>query len=262
MTPRVSIIFTTFNEPRYLRRALLSIFSQSFTEWELIIINDASPHPETAELLRELHDPRVTIITNPRNLGPVRSPNIGLAQAKGEFIARLDDDDCWVDDRKLALQVNFLDAHPEHAVIGTNIIVHDFDSDKELYRTDYPQTDEQLRRDFYKASPFAHSAVLIRRAALQVAGPYDESLRRVEDYDLWLRIGRRWKLANLQEPMVIWRAPSKTKKNVQRIRVGDQWTKLKILWRYRNDYPNFWLSYSKDLLRLPTYLFAWFVHMR
>lgn len=256
MTPRVSIILATYNEPRYLARALDSIFSQTFTDWELIIVNDASPHPETKEILARYNDSQIISITNDQNIGSVKSGAKGVAMARGEFIARLDDDDCWVGIDKLQQQVNFLDKHPDHLLIGTNIIVADYDTDKELYRTNYPQSDTAIRENFFTASPFAHSSVMLRRAAMLRAGSYDESLLRVEDYDLWMKLGTTGKLANLAEALVRWRSPSKTKKNVPAIRLRDHVAKLHILWKHRKEYPHFWFNYLKELAKIAPYYLA------
>ena len=257
MTPRVSIVLATYNEPRYLARALDSILHQTFTDWELIIVNDASPHTETKKILDRYKDSRIRLITNDQNIGSVKSGNKGIRNARGEFIARLDDDDYWESADKLTEQVAFLDTHPEHLLVGTNIVVADYDTDVELYRSQYPQTDEEIRQTFFASSPFAHSSVLVRRTAMGSEGNYDECLQRIEDYDLWMKLGTKGKLANLEKHFVRWHAPSKIKKNVPTIRLADHIVKLKILWRHRKEYPNFWLNYLKELIKtIPYYACA------
>ncbi len=249
----VSIILCTYNQPVYLRRAIESVLKQSYQDWELIIVNDDSPHLETKIVISDFTDMRVKYIENSGNLGNVKSANAAITKATGRYIARIDDDDEWLDPAKLERQVAFLEEHADYALVGTNIIVGDFDTGKELYRTQYPTTDAGIKNFFSKANPFAHSSVLVRRDAMLSAGGYDERLRRIEDYDLWMKLGKQWKLVNLAEPMVLWRAPSRVKKDVGAVRFYDHLVKLRVLWRHRSVYPHFWPNYLVQIVKLFPY---------
>jgi len=164
-------------------------------------------------------------------------------------LARIDDDDFWNDPEKLEKQVAFLETHADTTLVGTNINVLDYDTGVLEYTTEYPISDEDIRNSFFLNSPFAQSSILVRTPAIHLAGGYDESLRRLEDYDLWLRLGTQHKLANLPDPTTSWRSPSRTQKNVTRNRLRDNLLKLKIMSRYASRYPGFIFSYSRELLR-------------
>src|ERR1700688_1532416 len=124
--PRVSILLPTYNRAALLRRAVQSVFRQSFPDWELIVLDDGSTDG-TEAMLKEFmgRDHRITTIRNPKNenAGIAKFLDKGLAAAKGEYIARLDDDDYWIDDDKLKKQVAFLDSHPDYVVVGTGVRV-------------------------------------------------------------------------------------------------------------------------------------------
>jgi glycosyltransferase involved in cell wall biosynthesis len=262
MSPRVSVIMTTYNPPKYLRQAIQSVRGQSYTDWELLIISDASPHPETKKIIAEFTDPRIQFFENSVNVGNARAANSGIRKARGEFIARIDDDDAWVSTEKLVKQIAFLDANPDHILVGGNIIVADFDTDAELYRTNYPTTDEAIRNVFFFGSPFAHSSILFRRELAMGVGLYDETLRRIEDYDLWMRLGHWGKLANLSDHLIRWRAPSHIHKNVARIRYNDHMVKIRVLWRHRKNYPHFLPAILLDLVKVVPYFILSFCNHR
>ena len=203
MTPTVSIVLPTYNRAAPLERAVKSIFSQSFKEWELIVVNDASTDGTNA-FLDELakKDARVRPVHNVKNNYPDISKNLnhGLSLARGKYVARLDDDDHWCDDDKLKKQVAFLDEHPVYVVVGGGTIVVDA-NDKERFRYFKPETDEAIRARALLANPFTHSTVMFRRNAALAAGGYG-SFNNAEDWDLWLRMGLHGKLYNFQEYFV------------------------------------------------------------
>ncbi len=247
--PEVSIILATHNTPRYLREAIDSVLTQSFADFELIIINDASPHAETEQIIASYRDLRIAYIKNEKNVGQVVSANLGIGHAKAPLIARIDDDDAWTDKNKLKQQVAFLKEHPDHMAVGTNIAVTDYDTDALEYKTEYPLTDEEIRQQFFSRSPFAQSSVVFRTSAFEQAGRYDEKFKRVEDFDLWMRLGKIGKLANLPEVMVKWHTPSRSNKTVAQNRFKHNLIILSIIKKYRKEYPNFLTSYLRELVR-------------
>lgn len=198
-TPLVSIILPAHNAARTIRQAIESVRRQTYTNWELIIINDGSTDA-TGALVTEIAavESRIRSILFSQNKGIQRALNEGLLQAKGEYLARIDADDVWADVKKLAAQVEYCNSHPDCALLGTGIIVQDTEGN-ELYRFLNPETDEQIRRTLLYRNCFSHSSVMFRKdAALRFNG-YDESerVRHLEDYDLWLKIGTIGSMANL-----------------------------------------------------------------
>lgn len=196
MNPVVSVLISTYNRAQLLPRAIDSVLSQEFQDFELVIIDDASSDatPEVLDGYRD--DSRFKILRNENNLGLQKSLNVAIAASSGEYLARIDDDDCWSDLSKLGLQVEKMTAQANLGLIGTAYI------DEWGKQASNPLADTDIRDQMLFRCPFCHSSVLMRKAALDDVGNYDESLPYAEDWDLWMRIGKHWQLANLPGIMV------------------------------------------------------------
>lgn len=203
-TPRVSVVIPTYNRAGYLPLALRSVLGQSFRDLEVLILDDASTD-QSPDVVREfLDDPRVAYIKHPINVGINANRNAGLARARGEYIAMLDSDDVWLDDRKLERQVEVLDADPSCGLVGTFAKVLDPDG-KEIGEL-RPYTDhDRIWRALLVRNQFVHSSVLLRKGTLDRAGWYDTSIPIWEDYELWLRVGHVAGFCNLPLPMTGYR---------------------------------------------------------
>src|SRR5258705_775698 len=114
-SPQVSVLLPVWNGERHLAAAIESVLGQSFTDFELLIVDDGSTDGSAA-LIRRYGDERIRLFENEKNLGVTRSLNLGLAQARGRYVARMDADDLSAPER-LARQVAFLDSHPEVALV-------------------------------------------------------------------------------------------------------------------------------------------------
>ncbi len=236
--PTVSIIMPTHNRVGLLARAIKSIQVQSLKDWELIVINDASPD-DTKAFLDGLakRDPRVRPVHNEKNNYPDISKNLnrGLALARAPYVARLDDDDYWCDDAKLAKQADFLDAHPDYLVTGGGTIVID-GKDAERYRYLKLESDAAIRDKIFFANPFTHSTVMFRRDAALAAGGYG-NFKNAEDWDLWLRMGLRGKFYNFQEYFVRYLVTDESKTFVFKRSQSEEI--LRLLRAHRGEYPHF-----------------------
>lgn len=185
MPPRVSVIVSTYNRAGYLREALASVRAQTYTDWECIVADDGSTDGTEAQM-RSLaaHDPRLVYVRLPNGGRPGRTRNAGVASARGELLAFLDDDDLWLP-RKLELQVEVLDQEP--GVQLTFGLVERFGAETGSWPTRpvpaRPTLDDLLRDNFIPCS-----SVVCRRAAFLEAGSFSEEFRIVQDYELWLRI--------------------------------------------------------------------------
>ncbi len=234
--PYVSVIITTFNRPKYLKEAITSVLKQDFADFELIIVDDCSPGTKTQGTINSFNDGRIKYIRNKKNLGGNISLNVGLKAATGKYIAILDDDDVWISNEKLSQQVKFLEKNPEYVLVGTNIVVADYDTGEKILKSNAPYYDDDIRRRILLSNPIAHSSILCRREAMLKVGGYDESLPRGKDYDILLKLGTIGKLAVLPDYAVKYRLPSSKQRNIFKMRVGDTGAKIKIIWRYRKNY--------------------------
>jgi glycosyltransferase involved in cell wall biosynthesis len=201
--PVVTVLMAVFNGERYLREAVQSILNQTFRHFELLVVDDGSTDGSRA-ILESFDDPRLRVVHHAVNQGLSRSLNHGLAEARGRYIARMDADDVAAPDR-LALQVDFLERHADVVAVGSWYTIVD-DGGREIGRRWTPCDDIDVRWTMQFCSPFAHGAVTMRRAALaNDARVYDESLTYAMDYDLWVRLAARGRLANLDRFLLGWR---------------------------------------------------------
>jgi glycosyltransferase involved in cell wall biosynthesis len=212
VTPKVSVVMAVYNGERYLRQAIDSILSQTFTDFEFIIIDDASTD-STEDILRSYVDPRVRFIKNPQNLGLARSLNIGFDTASGKYIARMDSDDVSLPQR-LQRQVAYMDEHPEIAASGT--WAHDIDETGNILGRRCVPVGKRMDYDFWRPSPLIHPSTIIRRIHLGDLR-YDSKIKYAQDFDLWLRLRKRNKLDNLPEYLLLYRVHDKsiTQRNYQ-----------------------------------------------
>lgn len=190
-----------YNAERYVAEAIDSILSQSYRDWELIIINDGSTD-NSESIITQYEDSRIYYIKNPVNLKLIKTLNKGIDYCHGEYIARMDADDIALPDR-LKQQVEFLDSHADHLMCGTNAIVIDKAGNKTGKIRNLPDNDF-LQINMLFSPPFIHPSIMIRREVLR-ENRYDENYKHVEDYELWCRIANRGKIANLNKDLLLYR---------------------------------------------------------
>ena len=201
--PRISVVLPVYNGMPYLPQAVGGILDQGVNGFELLVINDGSSDG-SAQWLDALQDPRVRVVHQP-NAGLAATLNRAIAQARGEYIVRQDQDDVSLAGR-LQAQVDFLDANPEVAMVGAAAEV--WEGAVRTERRMAPAPDNaSLQMELLFSNPFVHSSVALRRAAVQTVGGYTEDRARQppEDYELWSRLARRYRLANLPETLLAYR---------------------------------------------------------
>ncbi|KIU52582.1 MULTISPECIES: glycosyltransferase [Bradyrhizobium] len=205
-SPAVSVVLSVRNGGSDLPKALETILNQSFRDFELIAINNGSTDG-THEFLDQITDSRVRVY-HQEDAGLAAALNRGISLARGRYIARQDHDD-WALPNRIEQQVAFLDANPDHALVGTRAEVWIGDSPTGRFH-DHPTEDAELRFALLFNNYFVHSSVMIRKAALDEVGVYttDRSRQPPEDYELWSRIARRFRIANLPERLTIYREVS------------------------------------------------------
>jgi glycosyltransferase involved in cell wall biosynthesis len=200
-TPAVSVLMSVRNGAPWVRDAVSSVLDQSAADLELIAVDDGSVDA-TPALLAAIGDPRLRVTSQPPR-GVTASLNHALALARAPLVARLDADDVALPDR-LARQRAFLDAHPDVGLLGTGAREVDA-AGREVALVTPPAADADIRRALIRRNPFVHSSVMMRRRVVEAAGGYDARLPVAQDYDLWMRMSRATRLANLPEPLVVRR---------------------------------------------------------
>jgi glycosyltransferase involved in cell wall biosynthesis len=208
--PRVTVLLPVWNGEPYLREAIRSVLVQTFRDFELLVIDDASTDG-TPGTLAAFGDPRLRVVRNAENLGVTRSLNRGLMLTESEYVARLDADDLSFPDR-LERQVAYLDAHPDVGVVGAQGIPMDVRGRRlsrvAWWHREWRRPQGGAAFDWYRMfdTPFIHSSVLFRRALVRdELGGYDDAIPRAQDAELWMRAARRARLANLDTRLVAMR---------------------------------------------------------
>ncbi|MGH8575188.1 MAG: glycosyltransferase family 2 protein [Gammaproteobacteria bacterium] len=195
--PRVSVVTTVYNGVPYFDRAIPGILEQTFDDFEFVVVDDGSSD-RTPDRLGEVasRDPRVRIFS-PGRLGAAAAYNYGVAQARGEYIARQDFDDRSYPDR-LRLQVAFLDSHPEVGVVGGYYVLVD-ENRGERYVRMPPTEHTAIISAMARYIPLAHTVATFRRRAWTEAGGYPE-VNNLIDLRFWLRVAKLgWRFANVPE---------------------------------------------------------------
>lgn len=180
MMPKVSVLMPAYNAEPYIAEAIGSILDQTFTDFELIIVDDGSTD-STPGIVAAFSDPRIRCERNEKNLGIVGALNRALALARGAYIARMDADDVS-DPERLSKQVAYMDEHPECIVCGARMRLFG----AKRGETRQPSADPQIRAAMFFSNPFAHPTVMIRASVLGQAGlKYREGYEGIEDFRLW-----------------------------------------------------------------------------
>jgi len=203
--PAVSVVMPIYNGAQYLREALASIRWQTFTDWELVCVNDGSTD-ESLKILRQFAaiDSRIRIV-NQENQGIVEALNRGVEESRADWIARIDSDDVALPVR-LATQWRYIQENPEVVLVGSHMLFVDPKGNPiciERYQTTHEGVEQALLGG--KAGSFGHPSVLMRRDKVLEAGGYRKEFEWVEDTDLWLRMIRLGRVANIPQVLVNYR---------------------------------------------------------
>lgn len=192
----ISVIMSVFNGDKFLKQAIESILNQTFTDFEFIIINDGSTD-NTENIINNFNDDRIVKINNEKNIGLVKSLNIGLEIAKGDLLARMDADDVSYNNR-FKEQVEFMDKHEEVGVLGTQVNHVDVLGNL-IAVTNLPITHPDIVWRMLFNCPIIHPTVLMRADLIRKIGGYDINYKHIEDTELWSRLIDKTKMNNLKE---------------------------------------------------------------
>jgi glycosyltransferase involved in cell wall biosynthesis len=254
--PVVSIIMPTYNRINFLKKAVNSVFRQTFENWELIIINNDS-RDGTEEYLRELSvsDSRIKILHTEKSKIPGISDylNQGILLSAGKYIARIDDDDTWSFVDKLKIQVDFFEKNTSFVLTGGGQIMVD-ENGKELYRVLKNEKDDAIRKKALLACPFEHTTVMFRKDVSLCVGNY-KAFRLSEDWEFFLNMGTAGKLYNFPEYFVNytqWENNISMDKTAQR---EIALTEIQLIKTYRYLYPNYFIGLGIHYMQ---YLYTFF----
>ncbi len=203
--PVISVVMSIYNGEKYICESVDSILNQTYVNFEFIIINDGS-NDASLDILHEYQsrDSRLLIV-NQENIGLTRSLNRGVKLAACEYIARQDADDISTPSR-LEKQLNYMENHPEVAVIGCLADV--FGTNGVIHRSTDPKfklSPLGIKRYLAKKNLFMHGSSMMRKSCLAKVGFYREFFRHSQDYDLWLRLSQYFDLAILPKHLYGYR---------------------------------------------------------
>ena len=204
MKPVLTIIIPTFNRADFLKEAIESVLAQTFTDFELIVVDDGSTD-HTGDVVREF--PRIRYAACPENSGVSHARNLGIGMARGRYICFLDSDDLWVKN-KLETQIRWMEAHAECRVCYTD----------EIWIRKGVRVNPMNKHRKYSGDIFPHclplcivspSSVLMRTSLFDEVGTFDEDMTVCEDYDLWLRIALKYPVHFIREKLILMPSPFK-----------------------------------------------------
>jgi glycosyltransferase involved in cell wall biosynthesis len=206
-TPLVSIILPTYNNPHNLPEAIESILHQSYTNFELIIVDDGSTDM-TGALLAGFTDPRIIVIRHPENYGVARAYNSGLGASRGTLIGFIGSDDAWVPE-KLAEEIAcFSNLPPEYGMVYSDMWELDTAGNCQYLQSPEISGPETINKNSadYQVYCLGNGPALIRRDFLDLAGAFDEQFRCFVDLDLFIRLSRVCLFHHIKKPLYIYRS--------------------------------------------------------
>lgn len=198
--PVVTVIIPTYNRAKWLQQALRSVLQQTYDNFEIIVVDDGSTD-NTKDVLADLKNPAVRYISHGTNRGAAASRNIGLREAKGEFVGFLDDDDEWLP-CKLQKQLDaFRNSPSSVGVVYTGSSIVSARSGKTVHSfVSHSPGHQDI--DFLRTVTFNTSVPLIRRSCFHDVGLFDETLPGAQDRDMWIRLARHYAFEFIPEVLV------------------------------------------------------------
>lgn len=194
-----------YNGERFLKEAIESILTQTYTDFEFIIINDGSTD-KSEEIIKSFPDPRIKLISQ-TNKGIIGALNAGLKIAQGDYIARMDADDIS-EPMRLQEQLAFMQSNPSIVLCGTWAKTIN-ENGAIIGSYNYPPvTHTNIRKAIIRHNPFIHPSVMFTQKVIEKVGLYNLNYKHAEDYELWTRIVARFKTANIPKHLLRYRITS------------------------------------------------------
>jgi glycosyltransferase involved in cell wall biosynthesis len=231
--PLVSVVIPTYNRAHLIREALESVFSQTFKDYEVILIDDGSTDG-TEAIIQEHYAGRLRYVKQ-KNTGISGARNRGIALAKGKYVAFLDSDDRWLPE-KLQKQFDYMEAHPKTGLLCTKLARYEIGGDgkMEICPAGFPKHFSELLEG---PNFIPTTTTMVRRECFEKTGVFDPALQVAEDWDLWIRIGKVYEMHCLDDILAEHRDhPQKTTRDLIKV------------------YDGFWRFYAKNLRLHQEYL--------
>jgi glycosyltransferase involved in cell wall biosynthesis len=203
-----------YNAAAYIDRAIQSVLAQTFTRFELLVIDDGSTD-STAEKVKAFIDPRIRLIET-KHSGIAGALNAGLHASLADLIARFDADDiCYP--QRLHSQYTFMEENPGHVICGTEADYLDAEGNYVFHYAPPAHEDEGIRKVNERFCPFIHSSVMFRKASVMECGGYNELAKTFEDHFLWSALIKKGKAANLRQTLI------QVRLNPSSITIDERW---------------------------------------
>ena len=234
-SPKISVLMPAYNAEKYIGEAIESILNQTYKEFELILIDDCSKDT-TWKIIQKYakKDKRIIPVRNTTNLKLSKTLNKGLTIAKGEYIARMDADDLSYPDR-LGRQLSFMEKNPDVGIVGGVMEIID-EKGNYIGIRKYPLDDESIRKKIFFYSPFSHPLIMIRKSVLKKSKDYNTDFNPAEDYELYFRIGKFSKFANLPDLLLKYRIVSKSMTTGNTKNMELMTIKIRNIYKNENEY--------------------------
>lgn len=200
--PFVSVNMPVYNGEAYIMESIESILSQTFSDFELIIVNDGSTD-NTVAIIEQFNDPRIKIVHNSHKSGLAHVRNTAIKESRGKYIAIIDSDDIAYPER-LQLQVDFLEKNVKYCLVcGWSDSI---DSYGNITRVDgYKYLDNEIPSVLFFHNCIAQSSVMLRKSMLPSMEPYHPDFPPAEDYHLWIQLAKRYPMHIIKKPLIKYR---------------------------------------------------------
>jgi glycosyltransferase involved in cell wall biosynthesis len=210
---KITVLMPAYNASDYIGEAIESVLKQTFSDFELLVVDDGSVD-NTAEIVRSFNDPRIVFIQQ-KNEGIAVALNTGLRVARAEYIARFDADDiCYAN--RLEMQYEFMINNPGYVVVGSDVDYVDVDGNFIFSHQVTAYTNKQIKGLPYSVCPFIHSSVLFKKSIIPGTG-YNAHAHTFEDHFLWLQISNLGKFHNLSQSLM------QVRLNPQSLTIDEKW---------------------------------------
>jgi glycosyltransferase involved in cell wall biosynthesis len=212
--PAITVLMPAYNAAKYIGEAIASVLEQTFTDFELLIVDDGSTD-DTVKVIKSFGDDRIVLISQ-SNTGVAGALNTGLKYARATLIARFDADDICFPNR-LAVQYDFMTRHPGYGIVGSAADYIDADGHYIFTHHTVAHLNEEIQQLKFSICPFIHSSVMYRREVVRSHGGYSEYAHTYEDHFLWMSILKNERACNLSRSLL------KVRLNPESVTIDEKW---------------------------------------
>jgi glycosyltransferase involved in cell wall biosynthesis len=254
----ISIILATKNGSLYIEKAIDSILTQTYSEFEIIVISDGSTD-NTIDIVKniQINEPRIKLYELKENIGPGRARNLAIlggtiqgvtvSPSLGEYISIIDDDDLWLSKEKLFNQKEYLDNNKDIVVVGSSRVAFVNERNGHTWWLKNSEDPDHIRKSMLGYNPIITSSVMFRKSAYIACGGFSPAYL-AEDYDLWLSMGKLGKISNISGCDTQYTIRNGSASKSRQMEMNKAVLALAI--KYRKDYPNFLYAFIKGCARI------------